>query len=184
MYSYPSTTPAGSAADTMALDPAQGAENAIEAQVQSILSELEQLPADVQLAVYTRLLNGLASKLTAAVVSKAITAARVDPLVAAATKTKPASKGRTAGRKAAVDEGPRQDSLLRQLNDPTDPVEAWNRFGGSAAQLFDVLRLEPTGVLEAMLTHRHMPAGPKPKGKSREKLAEAIAVRMEQFYRS
>lgn len=180
MFSYPSTTPAEPAADTMTLDPAQDAENAIEAQVQSLLSELEQLPADVQLAVYTRLLNGLASKLTAAVVSRAITAAKVDPL---ATKAKPASKGRTAGRKAAVDEGPRQNSLLRQLNDPTDPVEAWNRFGGSAAQLFDVLRLEPTGVLEAMLTHRHMPAGPKPKGKSREKLAEAIAVRMEQSYR-
>ena len=180
MFSYPSTTPAEPAADTMTLDPAQDAENAIEAQVQSILGELEQLPADVQLAVYTRLLNGLASKLTAAVVGKAVTAAKVDSL---ATKAKPASKGRTAGRKAAVDEGPRQNSLLRQLNDPTDPVEAWNRFGGSAAQLLEVLRLEPTGVLEAMLTHRHMPAGPKPKGKSREKLAEAIAVRMEQSYR-
>ena len=69
------------------------------------------------------------------------------------------------------------------MDDPTDPVEAWNRFGGSAVQLLDVLRLEPTGVLEAMLAHRHMPTGSKPKGKSREKLAEAIAVRMEQFYR-
>lgn len=179
MYPYPSTTPAEPAITTT-LDPAEDAENAIEAQVQSILSELEQLPADVQLAVYTRLLSGLASKLTAAVVGKAITAAKVDP---SAANAKPASKGRATGRKATAEEGPRQDSLLRQLNDPTDPIEAWNRFGGSAAQLLEVLRLEPTGVLEAMLTHRHMPAGQKPKGKSREKLAEAIAVRMEQFYR-
>jgi hypothetical protein len=72
---------------------------------------------------------------------------------------------------------------LRQLSDPEDPVEAWQRFGGSAAQLFQVLKGEPTGLLEAMLTHRNMPTGPKPRGKSREKLAENIAVRLEQQYR-
>jgi hypothetical protein len=72
---------------------------------------------------------------------------------------------------------------LRQLSDPEDPVEAWQRFGGSAAQLFQVLKGEPTGLLEAMLTHRNMPTGPKPRGKSCEKLAENIAVRLEQQYR-
>jgi hypothetical protein len=176
VYPYSSTTVADPA-NGMQVDPAQ---KALEARVQSILAELEQLPPELQLAVYTRLLNGLASKLTAAVAGKALSAARVDPSVA---KAKPASKGRATGRKAAAEDVPRQDSLLRQLDDPTDPVEAWQRFGGSAAQLFDVLRLEPTGVLEAMLAHRRMPAGPRPKGKSREKLAEAIAVRLEQSYR-
>ena len=176
MYSYPPVPPADPM-DAATIDPS---EDAIEAQVQGILTELEQLPSDIQVAVYARLLNGLASKLTAAIIGKAIAAAKVDPV---GVKPKPASKGRATGRKAVTEDVPRADSLLRQLDDPTDPVEAWNRFGGSAAQLLDVLRLEPTGVLEAMLAHQHMPAGPKPKGKSREKLAETIALRMEQHYR-
>lgn len=178
---YPNSSATTTEPVEAAQEATQEAQNAIEAQVQYILTELEQLPPDLQVAVYTRLLNGLASKLTAAVVGKAITAAKVEP---SAANPKAASKGRTSARKAAtVDNVPRADSLLRQLIDPTDPIEAWNRFGGSAAQLFEVLRLEPTGVLEAMLTHRHMPGGPKPRGKSREKLAEAIAMRMEQVYR-
>ena len=48
--------------------------------------------------------------------------------------------------------------------------------------MFDVLREEPTGLLNAMLSHRNMPPGTKPKSKAREKLAEAIAVRLEQHY--
>jgi hypothetical protein len=72
--------------------------------------------------------------------------------------------------------------MLRQLNDPTDPIEAWRRFGGSAAQLLEVLRYEPVGVLERMVNHPNMPVGPKPKGKSAEKLAENISLRLEQYF--
>ena len=46
-------------ADVAKIDPM---EEAIEAQVQSILAELEQLPPDIQLAIYMRLLNGLAKQ--------------------------------------------------------------------------------------------------------------------------
>jgi hypothetical protein len=107
-------------------------------------------------------------------------AAKVDQQAA---KTKASTRKSASSSKNAKEDVPRADSLLRQLADPVDPVEAWRRFGGSAAQLFDVLKGEPTGILEAMLTHRNMPAGPKPRGKSREKLAENIAVRLEQQYR-
>jgi hypothetical protein len=61
-------------------------------------------------------------------------------------------------------------------------IEAWHRFGGSAAQLLEVLRYEPTGVLEMMVNHRNMPPGPKPKGKSAAKLAENISLRLEQYF--
>lgn len=177
---YPSSSTAvAESADSAYSDPAQAA---AEAHIQSILAELEQLPPDVQVALYTRLLTGLATKLTSAVVAKAIAAAKTD---AQSARPKPTGNKRqvAGGRKSPADDMPRADSLLRQLNDPADPLEAWQRFGANAVQVFDVLRQEPAGVLEAMLNHRNMPPGPKVRGKSREKLAEAIAVRLEQHMR-
>jgi len=155
-------------------------QDAVEEQVQSILIQLENLAPDIQLAVCSRLLSGLATKLTAAQAKNAIAAAKVDQH---APKAKASTRKGATPRKNAKDDVPRADSLLRQLADPEDPAEAWQRFGGSAAQLFDALKGEPTGILEAMLAHRNMPSGPKPRGKSREKLAENIAVRLEQKYR-
>jgi hypothetical protein len=168
--------------DTLGGAEKEGAANEVELQVQRILVEVEQLPGEVQAALLVRLVNGLASKVTPAIASKAVTAARTEALP---TRSKVNSgKLRTSTRATSSEpDVPRPDSQLRLLKDPTDPVEAWERFGGSAAQLFDVLREEPAGVLEAMLSHRRMPLGPKPRGKSREKIAEAIAVRMEQHFR-
>lgn len=177
MYPYSSTT----LAETAEVSQGEAHQDAVEAQVQIILSELELLPAEVQLAVYTRLLNGLTAKLTSAVVSKAITAAKTD--TGSDRKKAGGGRGRSASRATANSDVPRADSLLRQLNDSTDPIEAWQRFGGSAADVFDVLKQEPTGALEAMLAHRNMPTGRKPRGKSREKLAEAIAERLERHFR-
>lgn len=153
----------------------------IETQVQTILAQLEQLTPEIQVAVYTRLLNGLATKLTSSVAKNAISAARIDQQ---APKQKvPSTRAKASTRKSVQDDVPRADSLLRQLTDPQDPEEAWHRFGGSAAQLYDVLKEEPTGVLEAMLQHRNMPPGPKTRSKARDKLAETIATRMEQRYK-
>lgn len=176
MYPYSSTTLTDGSVSTSD-NPEQ---DEVEKRVQMALAELEQLPQDVQLAISTRLLHGLASKLTASVVSKGITAARTEGQPAK-PKTS-TTKGRSSSRGSANDNVPRADSLLRRLSDPTDPIEAWQRYGGSAAQLYDVLREEPIGVLEQMLTHRNMPAGPKVRGKSRDKLAEAIATRLEQHF--
>jgi hypothetical protein len=155
-------------------------QDAVEEQVQRILTQLENLAPEIQIAVCSRLLSGLATKLTAAQAKNAIAAAKADQQ---APNAKASTRKSAASSKSAKDDVPRADSLLRQLSDPEDPVEAWHRFGGTAAQLFDVLKGEPTGLLEAMLTHRNMPAGPKPRSKSREKLAENIAVRLEQKYR-
>jgi hypothetical protein len=176
VYPHSSTT----LADSLASTSDSPVHDEMEVRVQLALAELEQLPQDVQLAICTRLLNGLVSKLTASVVSKGITAARTEgqPAKPKASTT----KGRSSSRTSANDNVPRADSLLRRLNDPTDPIEAWQRYGGSAAQLFDVLREEPTGVLDNMLTHRNMPGGPKVRVKSRDKLAETIAVRLEQHF--
>lgn len=175
MYPYSSTTLADSY--TTSDDPSR---DEVETRVQMVLAQLEQLPQDVQLAICTRLLSGLASKLTAPVVSKGITAARTEGQSAKSKAS--ATRGRSSSRTPANDNVPRADSLLRQLNDPTDPIEAWQRFGGSAAQLFDVLKEEPTGVMDMMLTHRNMPAGPKVRSKDRKKIAEAIAVRLEHHF--
>lgn len=118
-------------------------------------------------------------------VTKSIAAAKVDQAAAAKPKAG-ASRNNGAGlssrKSARTADVPRADSLLRQLNDATDPVEAWERFGGSAAQLFDVLKEESTGVLEAMLRRPNMPPGPKTRAKSREKLAENIALRLEKHF--
>ncbi|MEO7001476.1 MAG: hypothetical protein ABI068_06720 [Ktedonobacterales bacterium] len=149
--------------------------------MQAILTELEELPSDVQLAVYTRLLSGLTNKLTSTLVKNALAAAKVDQQTPKPKGT--IRKATSAGQKATTESVPRANSMLRQLNDPFDPIEAWRRFGGSAAEMLDVLREEPQGVLEAMLRHHNMPPGPKPRGKSREKLAEAIALRLEQQFR-
>ncbi len=177
MYPYSSATVAETT-DSTSIDPAQ---EAVEAAAQAIFSQLEQLPPDVQLAVCTRLLGGLASKLTAATVAKAIVAAKEEP--SSAKIRAPGGRRQAAARRSPSDDVPRADSRLRQLNDPTDPAEAWQRFGRNANEVFEILRQEPTGVLEAMLLHRNMPQGPKPRGKSREKLAETIAVRLEQHFR-
>jgi hypothetical protein len=149
----------------------------VEIQVRHVLSEIEALSPEAQVALYERLLSGLASKLTAAITSKSLAAAQNAGAIGAKASGRKASTARTTKM-----EVPRAESMLRQLNDPTDPVEAWHRFGGSAAQLLEVLRYEPTGVLEAMVNHPNMPAGPKPKGKSAAKLAENISLRLEQYY--
>lgn len=160
--------------------------NETETHVQAILAELEQLSPEIQLAVYSRLLSGLAAKLTAAVVTKAIAAARVDqqtPAKPKATASRSGGAGKAGGRQSKTEAPPRANSLLRQLNDAADPIEAWERFGANAAQVFDVLREEPAGMLEAMRSHRNMPPGPKPRSKSREKIAQNIALRLEDHFK-
>jgi hypothetical protein len=154
-----------------------GEQDAVELQIQRVLKDIESLSPEAQLALYQRLLGGLASKLTAAITSKSVTAAQT--LDATGAKT-PTRRGATA-RSTRV-EVPRAESMLRQLHDPTDPMEAWRRFGGSAAQMLEVLRYEPVGVLERMVNHPNMPPGPKPRGKSAEKLAENISLRLEQYF--
>jgi hypothetical protein len=72
--------------------------------------------------------------------------------------------------------------MLRQLNDPTVPIEAWRRIGGSVAQMLEVLRYEPGGVLERIVDHPNTTAGPKPRGMSAKKLAENISLRLEQHF--
>jgi hypothetical protein len=154
-----------------------GEQNPVDLEVQRVLKEIESLSPEAQLVLYQRLLGGLASKLTAAITSKSVTAAQT--LDAAGAR---APARRAAGARGARVEVPRAESMLRQLHDPTDPIEAWRRFGGSAAQMLEVLRYEPVGVLERMVNHPNMPAGPKPRGKSAEKLAENISLRLEQYY--
>lgn len=154
----------------------------VEAKVQSILTELESLAPDLQTEIYARLLRGLAAKLTASVATKALTAAKSEGQ-APQPKAKPKVKKGTATPDGSFDV-PRAHSMLRELNDPSDPIEAWHRFGESAADLLAVLKGEPLGVLDAMLLHPNMPPGPKVRGKSREKIAEAIALRLEQRFRS
>jgi DNA-directed RNA polymerase specialized sigma24 family protein len=53
-----------------------GEQDAVELQVQRVLKEIETLSSEAQLALYQRLLGGLASKLTAAITSKSVTAAQ------------------------------------------------------------------------------------------------------------
>ncbi len=190
MYPYSPTlapeTPYHSYLDGVTTQNGNDENNEVETHVQAILGELEQLSPEIQLAVYSRLLNGLAAKLTAAVVTKAVTAARVDQQASGkskATTARSSGAGKASGRQTKTEEPPRANSMLRQLNDATDPYEAWDRFGANAAQVLDVLREEPAGALEAMLSHRNMPPGPKPRSKSREKIAENIALRLEEHFR-
>lgn len=156
-------------------------QDATETQVQRILTDLEQAPPEVQQAVIGRLLSGLAAKLPSGLPAKAIAAARDKP-----TGAKPkgaGGKGR-GSKKVAGEEFARIDSQLALLPDSTDPILAWQHFGGSAQALRDVLRYEPTGALEAMLRHDRMPPGPKPRGKSRQALVDAIVQRLAAYYGS
>lgn len=150
-----------------------------EQQVLSALAYLETLPPEVQAAVCARLLRGFASKLTSSIATKAITGAKAEGLP---TLPKPKNRARGVGSSQDYDV-PRAHSRLRQLEDPTDPMEAWQKFGQSAVDVLEILREEPTGVLEAMLRHPNMPPGPKVRAKSRDKIAEAIALRLEQHFR-
>lgn len=148
--------------------------SATEMQVQHLLAELEQAPAEVQSAVIARLLAGLAAKLPANLPAKVILAAKEGQ--SNAVKGTGNARGRT--KKPKGEAFARIDSQLALLPDSTDPILAWEHFGSNAQALLDVLRLEPTGALEAMLRHDRMPPGPKPKGRSREALATAIAERL------
>jgi hypothetical protein len=163
-----------------AADPASGGpESAVEARVREVLAELEQAPAEVQVAVCIRLLVALASKLTPALATKVVTAARAEP-AAMGPKAKGAKGSAAQATKSST--YPRPESQLRQLEDATDPMLAWHHFGRSGDALHAVLIQEPLGTLEAMLRHDHMPPGPKPKGKSRGALADAIVERLEQHF--
>lgn len=175
MYSHSTTIPLSPLSDGQETNPL---EDPIQAHAQRFLAELEQAPPDVQAAVYARLLTGLASKITSAVATKAIGAARTEPSSGKLKSTAPKSRA----QKTKTAEYPRPDSQLRELSDSTDPVLAWQHFGGSAPALLNILREEPLGTLEAMLRHDRMPLGPKPRGKSREALAEAIVQRLEQQF--
>ena len=152
--------------------------SATETQVQHFLAELEQAPAEVQSAIITRLLAGLAAKLPANVSAKVILAAKEGQPTAA--KGAGSAKGRS--KKPKGEEFARIDSQLALLPDSTDPILAWEHFGSNAQALLDVLRFEPTGALEAMLLHDRMPPGPKPKGRSREALAKVIVERVATYY--
>jgi hypothetical protein len=154
-----------------------GEQDPVEVEVQRVLKEIEMLSPEAQLAVYQRLLSGLASKLTASITSKSVTAAQTLDTTGAKAPNR-----RGGGQRSTRMEVPRAEPMLRQLNDPTDPIEAWHRFGGSAAQLLEVLRYEPVGLLERMVNHPNMPAGPKPRGRSAQKLAENISLRLEQYF--
>jgi hypothetical protein len=149
----------------------------VELQVQRILGDLEAAAPEVQLAIYTRLLIALAGKLTAANATKAITAAKVDPL---ATQQKQApSRSRGGARKKSEELG-RIESRLSQLADPTDPIAAWHLFGASADSVRAELKLEPVGVLQALLRHDNMPPGLALRGETSASLADAITKRLEQ----
>jgi hypothetical protein len=152
--------------------------SATETQVQHFLTELEQAPAEVQSAVIVRLLAGLATKLPANLPAKVILAAKEGQPNAA--KGVGSVKGRS--KKPQGEAFARIDSQLALLPDSTDPILAWEHFGSNPQALFNVLRFEPTGALEAMLRHDRMPSGPKPKGRSREALAKAIVERLASYY--
>ena len=151
----------------------------VEMQVQQILADLEAAPQEVQLAVCARLLTAIGSKLTAATATKAVSAARVDPR--AGTQKAPSGRSRGASKKKTAELG-RIESRLSQLPDPSDPIAAWHVFGGNAEAVQAELRQEPLGVLQAMLRHDHMPAGPAPRGKSSASLADAIVQRLERHF--
>jgi hypothetical protein len=154
-------------------------ETAVEARVRELLIELEQAPPEVQVAVCNRLLIALASKLTPALATKVVSAASAEP--AAMGPKAPGAKG-NAPRATKSTNYPRPESQLRQLEDATDPVLAWQHFDRSSDALRAVLIQEPLGTLEAMLRHDHMPSGPKPKGKSRGALADTIVDRLERHF--
>jgi len=73
VYTYPPAlvTEAPEIGQPHAISNENGADmtDVIEAQAQAILGELEQLAPEIQLAIYTRLLNGLSIKLTSGVVT-------------------------------------------------------------------------------------------------------------------
>jgi hypothetical protein len=150
------------------------AEDPINIQVREFLEALETAPQEVQVAVCSRLMQSLAAKLTASQITKAISVAKEPPAAA----KRPAPRARNA-RAPRSERFARIDSQLGQLSDPTDPLLAWQHFGRNATSLYEVLRYEPLGVLEAMLLHDHIPPGPKPRGKSREILAIAIVQRFD-----
>lgn len=156
-------------------------QDATEAYIQRFLADLEQAPPEVQLAVIGRLLSGLAAKLPSSLAAKAIAAAREKP---AGAKPKGAGGKGRGSKKAEGEEFARIDSQLALLPDSTDPILAWQHFGGSAQTLREVLNYEPTGALEAMLRHDRMPPGPKPRGKSRQALVDAIVQRLAAYYQS
>jgi hypothetical protein len=153
-------------------------EDPIDRQVREFLDALEQAPQEVQVAVCTRIMQNLATKLTASQVTKAISMAKEPPVTAA---KRPASRARNAGARKS-EQFARIDSQLGQLSDSTDPLLAWHHFGRNASSLYEVLRYEPLGVLEAMLVHDHIPQGPKPRGKSRDALALAIVQRFDEHF--
>ncbi len=143
----------------------------IEDRAQQLLAELEAAPPEVQLAVVARLMAGVAAKMASGLASKAIDAAKTPP-----GSLKPAKK-----KAAKKDDLPSLEPQLQKLNDPFDPIEAWEKLGGVEG-LKKILPYEPTGILETMLRHPNMPAGPKPKSNARASIAKNIIERLEAYF--
>ena len=151
----------------------------VEMHVQRILAEIEDAAPEVQLTICSRLLAALAVKLPQTLAGKVISAAK-EPINSGSKKKATSTKSKSRASKG--EEFARIDSQLGLLSDPTDPILAWNHFGGSALSVSDVLRQEPLGALEAMLKHDRMPPGPKPRGKTRQAIVDNIVQRLEAFF--
>lgn len=140
-----------------------------EAEVQRILAVFGAAAPEVQTLVMTRLLSGLAAKLPSGAATKAIEVAKVPP------GQKPPRRERVKPPE------PNYEPQLKKLDDPFDPLEAWEKLGG-APGLQTILPYEATGILEAMLRHPNMPPGPKPKSSAKPTLAKTIIARLATHY--
>ena len=157
-----------------------GGASAVDVETLRLLALIEEAPAEVQAELCSRLLSGIAAKITVAQATKAVSTARSDIV----SEPMPGQRPRNRAGKRSIEVPPRLNSQLSYLSDPADPILAWHHFGANGTTLFEVLRLEPLGVLEAMLRHDHMPPGPKPRGKTRQAIAETIAQRLEEHFSS
>lgn len=155
--------------------------DATEEQVQRLLRELEASAPEVQAAFVVRLLSGIAGKVTGNLASQIVK-------ISQAGEGKKAPKT-TAGRLGAGGKDknkvePMLDISLTDLNDSSDPFEAWERFGG-AEGLRRILPYQPQALLERMLRNPRMPAGKAPGARaSRETIAKNIIERLERYYGS
>lgn len=148
--------------------------NQVDTIVQQVLETIGQYPQEIQAAVCSKLLISVANQITGPLAAKIVSGAVSIGLPE--KKRSATTKGKSGDKNAAA--VARFDPQLNLLHDPTDPIEAWNYFGASAESLRTALYQEPEGLLESLLSSPNMPAGKKPRGKSRKALADAIVERL------
>jgi hypothetical protein len=145
-----------------------------EAEVQDLLARLAQLSSEARKLFISRLLLGVAERVTSEVSTNAVKTAQIQSVQSDAKSSARPDPYKNPAFWPGVG--------LMELEDEYDPIEGWQHFGRDA--YYRIIYHETQTTLEHILAHRNMPKGVAPrKNATGAAMAKAIIHRLEKFHK-